>query len=194
VFTAGQDNPQNLRFVILNTARELLAAGLELSMRGLAQRIGCSPGTIYLYFQNKSELLQCLEEESLARLTHILNRLGDRHRHGDPVVVLKKVLYTCVEFRLRHPAQYDASAIEQLVPSLQEFVRRCAEEDSLRAEVDESAACVSLTATIHGLTSMLMAGLFQTDRARLIEQVINSSVDGLMERSSNPRAHAASVA
>jgi hypothetical protein len=141
-------------------------------------------------------LLQCLADENLARLTHLLDGLRERHRRSDPLLLLKKALYTCVEFWLRQPEQYYADPIRPAVPmaTLQEFVARCVEEDALRPEVDPEAACVSLCATIHGLTSMVVAGAFQSDRTLVIEQVINISVDGLTERSAKPRVHAASVA
>jgi AcrR family transcriptional regulator len=195
MFRIPADEQQDARQAILAAARELLAAGSDLSMRALARRIGCSPGTIYLYVRNKSELLRHLAEENVSRLTDLLDGLRDRHRHGDPVVLLKKGLYTCVEFQLRHPEQYDTT-LKQPVPiaTLQEFVTRCIREGILRSEVDPEAACISLCAAIHGLTSMLIAGAFQAERATVIEQVINTSVDGLVERSSNPRARAASVA
>src|SRR5437016_5195204 len=114
----GQGEGEDLRLVILAAARELAhAIGFErLSMRMLAQRIGCSPGTIYLYFASKSELLNCLVEESFGRLTQVLAGLADRHRRGDPVQLLKKALYTCVEFGLRHPNEYRAACC----PSAQE--------------------------------------------------------------------------
>jgi AcrR family transcriptional regulator len=195
MFSIQADEQQDLRRVILTAARELLTAGSELSMRTLAQRIGCSPGTIYLYFHNKSELLLCLAEENLTRLTDLLDGLRERHQRADPVLVLKKAVYTCVEFWLRHREQYDAVLVQQLVPmaTLRDFISRCVEEDAFRPEVDLDTACVSLCVMIHGLTSMLITGASRADRAMVIEQVINTIVAGLTG-SSEPRAKAASVA
>jgi AcrR family transcriptional regulator len=49
-----------LREMILETARELaLQKGFaELSIRKLAEEIGYAPGTIYLYFKNRDEIVR----------------------------------------------------------------------------------------------------------------------------------------
>src|SRR5271168_4346283 len=61
---------KELRDEILDAARDLfLREGYEnVSMRKIAEKIEYSPTTIYLYFQDKSELLDCICEETFARL------------------------------------------------------------------------------------------------------------------------------
>lgn len=203
-----QANDEDLRIVILAAARELATAiGYErLSMRMLAQRIGCSPGTIYLYFANKSELLNSVIEESFGRLAQTLTGLAHRHRRGDPVQLLKKALYTCIEFGLRHPSDYRAACCKSAedcpinmplpVGLLRDIVIRCIDEEAFRADVDVDSASLGLLAGVHGLISLLITCQVQVDRARLIEQIVNSGVEGLLvdEACSRPRAHAASVA
>lgn len=199
MFSIERDEKQDLRLAILAAARELVAHGGSdrLSMRTLAQRIGCSPGTIYLYFENKSELLQYLAEENGVRLSQVLVGLRERHRRGDPVALLKKALYTWVEFGLSHAKEYRASWAQPSCkhgPSiLREFVIRCVEEDAFRRDIDVESACLTLWATIHGLTSLLIVDSVQK-RGAVIAQVIHCCVEGLLEKSSRPRANAASVA
>jgi len=83
---------------ILECARDLFNRdGYErFSMRRLADAVGCAVGTIYLYFTSKDELFQALVEERFERLSSALSGLGERHRNGDPVVLLKKAMYTYI--------------------------------------------------------------------------------------------------
>jgi AcrR family transcriptional regulator len=149
----AQAESEDLKVVILAAARELATAiGYDrLSMRMLAQRIGCSPGTIYLYFASKSELLNRLVEESFGRLSQVLTGLADRHRRGDPVQLLKKVLYTCVDFGMRHPNEYRAACCQSAQDCpikitapvvLRSVVMRCIDEEAFLPDVDPD--CVSL--------------------------------------------------
>ena len=54
----------------MDEAEALFAAeGYDsVSMRKIAQRIGYTPMTIYLYFKDKAELLDCLCEEAFEDL------------------------------------------------------------------------------------------------------------------------------
>ena len=58
---------KELRQEILDAARDLfLREGYEnVSMRKIAEKIEYSPTTIYLYFQDKADLLDCICEETL---------------------------------------------------------------------------------------------------------------------------------
>lgn len=61
---------KELRQEILDAAREMFVRdGFEnVSMRKIAEKIEYSPTTIYLYFQDKADLLDCLCEETFTRL------------------------------------------------------------------------------------------------------------------------------
>ena len=61
---------EDLRERIVEAARDIVSEeGLDaLSMRALALRIGHSPGTIYLHFQDKDELLRSVMAEGFKRL------------------------------------------------------------------------------------------------------------------------------
>lgn len=68
--------PEDLRQRIIEAARDIVSEqGLEgLSMRALALRIGHSPGTIYLHFQDKEELLRTVMEEGFRRLSECMRQ------------------------------------------------------------------------------------------------------------------------
>ncbi len=50
---------------VIEAARKIiLQAGLDgLSMRGLAKQVGCSPATLYKYFENKEDILTAIRDE-----------------------------------------------------------------------------------------------------------------------------------
>ena len=61
---------QGIREEILEAARQLFVTeGYEnVSIRKIAEKIEYSPGTIYLYFQDKAEILAQISEETFSRL------------------------------------------------------------------------------------------------------------------------------
>ena len=107
---AGREKKRGeVRRKIMDEAAALFAAeGYDsVSMRKIAQRIGYTPMTIYLYFKDKAELLDCLCEEAFEDLYR-------RHEHldatvKDPVERLKAGMRTFVDFALKHPHPYTAS-------------------------------------------------------------------------------------
>jgi AcrR family transcriptional regulator len=180
---------------ILECARDLFNRdGYErFSMRRLAEAVGCAVGTIYLYFTSKDELFQALVEERFERLSSALSGLSERHRNGDPVVLLKKAMYTYIEFGLRNPDDYRlAFVVRSSSPEepyrmhpacemIRFMVGRCVEENRFR-EVDVETVAQALWAAIHGVTALLIQKCYLpwAGRTKLIEQVINNAVDSLV--------------
>lgn len=72
----GGDRPSDLRERIMEVAGEIVGEqGLDaLSMRAIAVRIGYSPGTIYLYFRDKDELLLSVMNEGFKRMEATMRR------------------------------------------------------------------------------------------------------------------------
>ena len=100
-----------LRQDILDAAREIFVAeGYDaLTMRGVARRIEYSPTTIYLYFKDKSELIQAICDESFGKLIARLEELAGKHT--DPLDYLEAGLRAYVDFGLKHPSHYYATFI-----------------------------------------------------------------------------------
>lgn len=99
-------NKAEFRSEILAAARDIFSADgyASFSMRRLASRIGYSPTTIYLYFQDKDELLFCLCEELYSELFTKLHEL--RQSGTEPVAILRTVLLMYVQFGLTNPDHY----------------------------------------------------------------------------------------
>jgi len=94
---------------ILDAARVLIGkegyAGL--SMRRLAESIGYTPRTIYLYFTDKDDLLSELIEEDVGRLCDRLETAAAEQ--PDPGRRLDAVALAYVAFGLENPHAYEAA-------------------------------------------------------------------------------------
>jgi len=192
---------KELRQEILDAARDLFVReGFEnVSMRKIAEKIEYSPTTIYLYFKDKADLLDCICEETFARL--VRKQTAIDLAVADPIERLKKGLRAYIEFGLKYPNHYKVALM-----MTEDFEERMQCERSremgkkayvhLRNELgslaemnlihvaDVDAAAQVLWATIHGLTSLLIAHprFPFTDRNVLIDTLIENALSGLQVR------------
>src|SRR5262245_14832781 len=184
-----------LRRAILDAAREAFVEdGYEaVSMRGLAERIGCSHGNLYLHFKDKEALFDCLVQESFDRFGDGLHKLVESARSDDSVTLVRKAGRAYVEFGVANPSVYEFAFILRrrgeerprkphvTYERLQSLVRRCMDEKRFR-RMNVDAASQALWAAGHGITSLLIRRptFAWADRDKLIGQVIDSAVDGLL--------------
>ena len=189
---------KELRQEILDAARDMFVReGFEnVSMRKIAEKIEYSPTTIYLYFKDKADLLDCICEETFARLVRKQNAIDQAVT--DPIDRLKKGLRAYIEFGLKYPNHYKVALMmtedfeerlqcersremgKKAYVHLRNEVARCAELGLLQvADVDASAQV--LWANIHGLTSLLITHprFPWVDRNLFIDTSIENSVAGL---------------
>ncbi len=180
----------------MDAAREMFVAEgyASVSMRKIANKIGYSPTTIYLYFKDKTDLLHQICEQTFARLAQNIKAiylLSD-----NPLEKLRSGLREYIHFGLKHPSQYE---IVFITPLPQDFERDFEETngriafDTMRIVVAE---CVSanllktndielisqtLWAGIHGVTSLLIKhdGFPFVERERLIDSVIDTLISGV---------------
>ncbi|MBI3653604.1 MAG: TetR/AcrR family transcriptional regulator [Acidobacteria bacterium] len=189
-----------LRQEILDAARELFVKeGYEnVSMRRIADKIEYSPTTIYLYFEDKTELFFAICEETFAKLSKKLEVLAKEGK--DPVENLRKGCRSYVDFGLKHPNHYkltfinfpalqvgkehylrEESAGMKAYEHMRQAVQECIDKKKLR---DSNADAVSqaLWAVIHGLTSLLVTkpDFPWVKKDQLIELTINSVIKGLL--------------
>lgn len=185
-----------LRQEILDAASELFVRdGYEnVSMRRIADKIEYSPTTIYLYFKDKTDLLDQVCHETFGRLVQRLGKIMDQP--GDPVDRLKRGLLAYIQFGLENPHQYRATFMMVLPetfndekhhqpdsPGMQAFafltrgLQECIKEKKLPALNLELAAQV-LWAGVHGVTSLLITHKHFPWAGR--DKVIHSTVDTLV--------------
>ena len=182
-----------LRGDILAAAREMFVRdGYEgFTIRKLAKQIGFSPGTIYLYFKDKKEIFDCLVDESFADLLAALPQPNET-KPEDPVKLLRRSLRTYVRFGLDHSNHYRFSFSLQSSSQPRPHKQRAAYESLLRKvrlcidakrfqTSDADLAAQALWAAAHGITSLFIdrPRFPWANRGRLIDQVLDSAIDGL---------------
>jgi AcrR family transcriptional regulator len=107
-----QKDKQEMRQSILEEARVLfLLKGYEhTSMRNIAEKLGCSPGTIYLYFQDKDALFHALHQEGFRKLTGMMEPLRFVE---NPFERLKALCRVYMDFAMKNKDLYDLMFILQ---------------------------------------------------------------------------------
>jgi AcrR family transcriptional regulator len=100
------DHKDAVRREILDAARELFVCEgyANVSLRKIARRIGYTPMAIYVHFRDKSEILDCICEESFACFRANAERLDGLGL--PPRERLAAGLRAYVDFGLEHPHHY----------------------------------------------------------------------------------------
>ena len=181
-----------LRRAILDAAREAFVEyGYEgVSMRQLAEKVGCSHSNLYVHFKDKDALFDCLVEESFEQFGESL-RAPESAKRGDPVEFLRKMGRAYVQFGLANPSAYEFAFIlrrpgQRSKPHLpyerlRTLVQRCIDEKRFR-RMNADVASQALWAAAHGITSLLiLRSTFPwADHDKVIGEVIDAAVDGLV--------------
>src|SRR4051812_34627551 len=180
----------------MDAARELFVQEgySNVSMRKIADKIGYSATTIYLYFKDKNDLLHQICEQTFARLAHNINSI--EQLSDNPLEKLRSGLREYIHFGLKHPSQYEIVFITPLPVDVEkefEETNGKAAFDTLRKVITE---CVStnllkdndvellsqtLWSGIHGVTSLLIKHEHFPfiERERLIDSVIDTLIRGI---------------
>ena len=185
---------ESLRRSILDAAREAFVRyGYEgVSMRQLAEKVGCSHPTLYVHFKDKEALFDALVEESFEKFADSLRSVPESARRGDPVQFLRIMGRAYVQFGLTNASAYEFAfilrrpGIRKWKPHLpyermRAVVQRGMDEKKIR-RMDVDVAGQSLWAAAHGITSLLITrpAFPWADRDKVIGQVIDAAIDGLL--------------
>jgi AcrR family transcriptional regulator len=191
---------ENARQDILDAARDLFVRDgyQSVSMRKIAERVGYAPGTLYLYFQDKAEILDSLCEETFRKLRKRMEAIaGDE---TDPLDRLRRGLLTYIQFGLDNPDHYTITFIlnnnpeaglesrkctsgKECFSNLQNIVAQCI-ETGRAVPGDPAETAQALWAGVHGITSLLImqCGFPFVEQSRLIERVVNVLIEGIRKR------------
>jgi AcrR family transcriptional regulator len=190
---------ENLRQEILDAARELFAReGVEsVSMRKIAERVEYAPGTIYLYFHDKAEILRTLCDETFSRLNQKMQAIKDDR--ADTLSSLRRGLRAYIEFGLQNPHHYLVTFVHSgrylhergfhpapnepsmsCFDNLRGIVRRCIQEGLFRLDDVEEASQV-LWSGIHGVTTLLITkpGFPFIEQTRLVDRLVDVLIEGV---------------
>ncbi|HEV3455939.1 MAG TPA: TetR/AcrR family transcriptional regulator [Thermoanaerobaculia bacterium] len=196
-----------MRRVILDAARELFVCeGYgNVSLRKIAQRIGYTPMAIYVHFRDKSEILDCICEESFACFRANAERLDQLGL--PPRERLAAGLRFYIDFGLEHPHHYQLTFMTppcggQSLGRRNEIGQDCYQRMRGRValcmlEAVEAQPTLEITAlaespevelasqavwtAVHGLVSLLIArpDFPWLERERLIDTVIANALQAL---------------
>lgn len=97
---------QEMRKNIIDAAMHMFThEGYEsASIRKIADKIEYSPGTIYLYYKDKDELLYDVQAECFSKLVEVFKRDA---ASIDPLERMEQICHSYVRFGLENPEIYD---------------------------------------------------------------------------------------
>ncbi|MBE0475624.1 MAG: TetR/AcrR family transcriptional regulator [Coriobacteriia bacterium] len=174
--TARPANPRLALDILQATAELVEDKGPHgVTMRAVAERVGYSPTTIYLYFSNKDQLLNETEERAFEWLAEDLARAASS---PSPLERIRQSARAYVEWALAHPEMYklmfehaysaeplDADTWSEgiqrrrraLLDARERFEAAVAAGE-LDASTDVDAAVLVSWAALHGLVSLALSG------------------------------------
>jgi AcrR family transcriptional regulator len=187
-------NVRKMQSRILKAAMQLFAKGgyENVTMRRIAAVIEYSPGTIYLYFSNKNDIMLQLCYQGFERL---MSRQDELERIADPLERLTAAGRHYLTFALENPELYElmfatkeilreAGPDEDAVPlkafrKFEQTVEECMNIGVFSGGKVETMA-ISLWANLHGLASLLIKERLrfvpQDKLSHVIEQALTFSL------------------
>src|SRR5580700_11558704 len=184
---------RGIREEILEAARTLFVAeGYEnVSIRKIAERIEYSPGTIYLYFQDKADILAQISEETFSRLERKLAAIN-QDTATEPLERVRRGLRAYIQFGLEHPNRYVLTFVRGSMPCsaggrcFGELMRGVgfAMEAGQMGEADVVEVSQALWAASHGVTALLITcpDFPFVEQGRLVERTVDILMEGVRKR------------
>lgn len=189
----------------LDTARAIVASEGQdgLSMRKLAQRLGCAPMSLYSYFHDKHDLLAALAQQGFDALAH---RLGSGKGDG-PLAALRGLYLSYARLGFERPDDY---RVIFMTPETQHARKAKGADDIYRenpafaVSLDRVQACVEeglfngdahaiatmLWTTVHGAVAAILTfpDFPFGDRDAYIARIVDWAIDALQSMRTAPLA------
>ncbi|QGU96634.1 TetR family transcriptional regulator [Clostridium bovifaecis] len=162
-----------IRKKIIDAASEILAReGYEnLSIRKIANKIEYSPGIIYHYFKDKSEIITYVVEEGYKEILRSIEQIPIDEENPETSII--EALRAYIELMLKTPQQFRAILMND-IEGIQERVNILSEGISKERQ------------SIQSLCNLLVLGAkkgkFRTMDVELTAQIIWTSTHGLLSR------------
>lgn len=186
-----------LRSLILKGAMEVfLEEGFEnTSIRRIAERIEYSPGTIYVYFKDKDEILHDLHHLAFDQLMAVMQKT---EVHPEPIDQLYAIGESYITFALENPELYELmfvvrAPMKAIHPDcdweegfrtyhyFKGVLSKAIDKDQLKP-VDPEVLCVTLWAAVHGLVTLYLRERFQMLPAGQIEPLLRHCIRQLLQQ------------
>ena len=150
-----------------------------VTMRQLAEALGCSPKTPYRYFKDKADILATVRAEAFGKFADALEAAVKSAPAGDPIERARRVGEAYHRFALKnwnaYRIMFDIDApIDESHPDLGPQAHRAAQYITQQAEqlaklgliaVDPKLFGYSMWAATHGLVMLQHAGMLHEDHA-----------------------------
>lgn len=197
---------QDLRQAILQAAsREFLEHGYEsFSLRRVAERIGYSATTIYLYFKNKDELLLATVQDGFVAFDNAIQQAADAT--DNPVQRIQVLGRTYITFGLDNPELYRLMFMQR---SDFYFMPHLVGSGSLASDPEDQKAppagahhgashrVVAQELLVDAVEAAMREKLIRPNNPLLVADSLWAGVHGLVALANSPlmlRAHAEQVA
>jgi AcrR family transcriptional regulator len=187
----------DLRTAVLDAARQLLVREgyRDLSMRDVANAVGCSVSSIYLYFAGKDELVHTLMDEGFERWYRRMKDIADGA--GTPREKLEGICRAYVEFGLANREYYEIMYMfhsDRMARYPKELFRRARRNfdliadlvtaytpESVTAPDDARIMATALWATLHGVVSTIISDRLdrRIDQQRYVDGAIQFALSGV---------------
>ncbi|WEA03840.1 TetR/AcrR family transcriptional regulator [Mucilaginibacter sp. SJ] len=182
------EEKQEMHKRILNGARKIfLEKGYEqASMRSIANEINYSPGSLYFYFKDKSEIFQELHKEGFQLL---LNQFKVLDKVGDPFERLKAMGRIVIQFAQENKDYYNLMFLveepaksseesgfkiaQEAIDSLATVIKDCQQKGKFK-DMDTEDLTFMILSAMHGICA-----LFCKDRT---VNFVGKTNEELMER------------
>lgn len=187
-------NPRLASEIVQAAASLIEEHGPErVTMRLVAERIGYSPTTIYLYFKNKEQLLDVTVQHSFEWFADFIERA---QVVGTPDERIRAAAHAYLEWGRRNPGMYRlmfewgylGDTSEESIfgrratwRRIRQLVELGIEQGLYRAEIDSMSATDAMWAGIHGLTSLTISGRMFGNPGAVDAQVIEERSHALVD-------------
>lgn len=164
---------EGLKAALLDAARRLcLVNGVDgVSARKIAREVGCSATAIYLYYKSLDDLLHHLRMEGHQLLAQYFHEVDGTL---PPLDRLREIGRAYYRFGVEHPSYYQLMFLHRFreVPRrdfiqqeiftllvVRDVIRAGIDSGAIRADLDPMVLANGAWSTVHGLTSLAVAGL-----------------------------------
>lgn len=194
------EEKQEMHARILNGARRIfLEKGYDqTSMRNIAQEINYSPGSIYFYFKDKSEIFHELHKEGFRLL---LNQLKVLETVRDPFERLKASGRVFIEFAQENKDYYNLMFIveepvknsadegfqiaEEAISYMQSMVEQCQQKGRFK-DMDTEYFTFLIISVVHGICALFCKNRTMSFVGKTDEQLMENGYESfvaLLEKS-----------
>jgi len=186
-----------LRSLILKGAMEVfLEEGFEnTSIRRIAERIEYSPGTIYVYFKDKNEILHDLHHLAFEQLMEAMQKT---EVHPEPIDQVYAIGDSYITFALENPLLYELMFVVRAPMEaihadcdweegfktyhyFKDVLTKAINKGQLKPS-DPEVLCVTLWAAVHGLVTLYLRERFRMLPPGQIEPLLRHSIRQLVQQ------------